>query len=135
MQRFGKRLEELMLQKNVTQKDLAEKLGVSQPMISKYLNGSIPDGAKLIAIAKIFKVSSGYLLGDIDMVMMEPELKYGDGQRTYYQKTIEVLEEKIQDLFNVLDQVEGYNDGLKKIRGTLVKEIEIKKEFIKSIGV
>jgi transcriptional regulator with XRE-family HTH domain len=140
MGRFSKNLKNLMQKQNLTQQELAEKVGVSQVMITKYLNGgSIPRGETLIAIARVFRVSESKLLtGDVESVTVtvnEPNMQYGDSQKTYYQKTIEVLEQKVVDLMNVVESVEHYSDGLKKLRGTLAKEIEIKNDFIKSIGV
>lgn len=140
MSRFSKNLKNLMQKHNLTQQELAEKVGVSQVMIAKYLSGgSTPRGATLIAIAKVFRVSESQLLsGDVESVLLtvnEAAMQYGDNQKTYYQKTIAVLEEKVLDLMNVVESVEHYSEGLKKLRGTLSKEIEIKNDFIKSIGV
>lgn len=141
MSRFSKNLKNLMQKQNLTQQELAEKVGVSQVMIAKYLNGgSTPRGATLIAIAKVFRVSESQLLeGDVGSLLITvndpPAMQYGDNQKTYYQKTIAILEEKVVDLMNVVESVEHYSEGLKKLRGTLSKEIEIKNDFIKSIGV
>lgn len=48
-----------------SQDELAEKLSVSRQSVSKWETGdSIPEPSKLLAIAKIFSVSTDYLLDD-----------------------------------------------------------------------
>lgn len=59
-----KRLRLLREESGLTQKALAERLGVSQQSINKYENHNIePDIASLIAMADCFDVSVDYLIG------------------------------------------------------------------------
>ena len=52
-------------EKGMTQKDLAEQIGVSDKTISKWENNeSLPDTENLIAIAKLFNVSIDFLVGN-----------------------------------------------------------------------
>ena len=61
---FGNTLKTLRLQHNLTQSQLAQKLGVTKSVISAYETGlRMPSYDILIAIAKIFKVTTDYLLG------------------------------------------------------------------------
>lgn len=61
---FGKRLKNLRLKENMTQAQLAAKLGLTKSVISAYENEiRLPSYDILIHIAKIFKVSTDYLLG------------------------------------------------------------------------
>lgn len=56
--KFGKLIAELRLKKNMTQKELAEKLMVSDKTISRWENdGSLPDMEMLHEISKFFKIS------------------------------------------------------------------------------
>lgn len=70
---FGNKLKTLRLQNNLTQIQLAKKLGVTKSVISAYENSlRMPSYDILIAIAKTFKVTTDYLLGlehkqDIDL--------------------------------------------------------------------
>lgn len=58
------RLRELRTEKNLLQKDLAEKLGVDRTTYSKYESGaSEPNYETLLKLADIFDVSIDYLLG------------------------------------------------------------------------
>ena len=56
-------LEELMKRKRLTQKDLAAKLGVSQPAISSWMHGLyMPRANQIKPLAKILGVSVGMLV-------------------------------------------------------------------------
>lgn len=61
---FGDKLKTLRLRKKLTQKELANQLGLTKSVISAYETGlRMPSYDVLIAISKIFKVSTDYLLG------------------------------------------------------------------------
>lgn len=64
---YGQRIKELRKEKNLTQKQLADILGIRQQYISRFereegdLNTSL-----LIQICEFFDVSTDYLLGKVD---------------------------------------------------------------------
>lgn len=61
---FGNVLKILRLKKNMTQAQLAQKLGVTKSVISAYETGlRLPSYDILIHISKIFNVTTDYLLG------------------------------------------------------------------------
>lgn len=61
---FGSTLKTLRLKENMTQAQLAQKLGLTKSVISAYENGlRMPSYDILIHTAKIFDVSTDYLLG------------------------------------------------------------------------
>ncbi len=61
---FGNSLKTLRLRDKMTQAQLAQKLNLTKSVISAYENGlRLPSYDVLIHIAKIFKVSTDYLLG------------------------------------------------------------------------
>ena len=76
---FGITLKTLRTQNNNTQVQLAQKLGLTKSVISAYETGlRLPSYDVLINIAKIFKVSTDYLLGmdnrqEIDLSGLTPE--------------------------------------------------------------
>lgn len=58
------KLKELRLEKGLTQKQVAEQLGISSTCYSGYEQGyREPDLKTLIKICKFFEVSADYLLG------------------------------------------------------------------------
>lgn len=76
---FGYTLKTLRIQGNMTQSQLAERLGLTKSVISAYETGvRMPSYDVLIHIARIFKVSTDYLLGmenkqDIDLSGLTPD--------------------------------------------------------------
>ena len=61
---FGTVLKELRLKSGMTQKELAVKLGVTKSVVSYYeLAERTPSPEVLVKLAKIFNVSTDYLLG------------------------------------------------------------------------
>ena len=61
---FGNTLKKLRLQAGLTQKQLADKMGVTKAVISYYeLQERYPSPEVLIKLASIFHVSTDYLLG------------------------------------------------------------------------
>ncbi len=63
---FSTTLQALRKEKKVTQEQLANFLGVSPQAVSKWENGSYPEGDLLPAIADYFGVSIDYLYGRCD---------------------------------------------------------------------
>ena len=60
---FSSVLQSLRKEAKVTQEDLAQNLGVSAQAVSKWENGSFPEGDLLPRIADFFHVSIDYLYG------------------------------------------------------------------------
>ena len=72
---FGEKLHNLRKIKGMSQEILANELNVSRQAISKWeLNTAYPDTENVIKIAKIFKVSTDYLLLD-EVIKNENENK------------------------------------------------------------
>lgn len=64
---LGQRLKYLRLQKNMTQEQLAEIIGISRSALSMYeLNEREPDIETIVKFADFFQVSTDYLLGRVD---------------------------------------------------------------------
>lgn len=61
---FGNTLKTLRVRNDMTQAQLAQKLGLTKSVISAYETGlRLPSYDVLIHISKIFKVTTDYLLG------------------------------------------------------------------------
>ena len=70
--KVGKRVAELRNINNITQLELAEKLGVTDRAVSKWeTGGGYPDIALLPQIADIFNVSVDYLLRGTPVVIQK----------------------------------------------------------------
>ena len=61
---FGNNLKELRLKHKMTQKELADKLGVTKSVVSYYeLQERSPSPEVLIKLSRVFHVTTDYLLG------------------------------------------------------------------------
>ena len=68
MEIFQQRLKEERLVNGFTQRDMAERLNITQPSYIRYENGKAePSLENLVKIAEIFDVSVDYLLGRADI--------------------------------------------------------------------
>ncbi len=64
---LGDRMQELRIDRNLLQKDLADILNVTVATISHYeSNVHLPDAETLVKIAKCLNASTDYLLGIVD---------------------------------------------------------------------
>lgn len=61
---FVKRVKELIKVNNLTQRDLANDIGVTESTMCKYLSGNrVPGGETLSNLATALKTTTDYLLG------------------------------------------------------------------------
>lgn len=61
---FKDRIKELRISKNLSQQQLADKLGLSQSAVAKWeLGKTEPTASAIIAIAKFFNETTDYILG------------------------------------------------------------------------
>ena len=61
---FKQRLVELRAEKNLSQMQLAQKIGVSQSAVAKWeLGKTEPTASAIIALAKFFNETADYILG------------------------------------------------------------------------
>ena len=73
--KFSKRLKELRLDNDLTQKELGKVIGVGRTTVSEYESGKIvPKQDGLIKIAEYFNVSVDYLTGVTDIATQENHL-------------------------------------------------------------
>ncbi len=91
---FSERVSLLLSQKEISQKELASKAGVTESAMSYYVKGErIPRGEVLSRIAKALSTSTDYLLGN-------------DGKLQYLQRNLGKLDsEQLKKAENVLKSV------------------------------
>lgn len=70
MVEIGKRISDLLETKNMTQRELANLINVTEVTIGRYVNGTRePKGSILSDIARVLEVTTDYLLGrDIETI-------------------------------------------------------------------
>lgn len=88
-EKFGLFVTELRKEKNLTQKDLAEKLYVSDKTVSKWERGQcIPDADKLKLLSDIFNVSIDFLLKPSELDTLTLKAESLENQQRNLEKTI-----------------------------------------------
>lgn len=91
---FVNRLRELLDEKEITQKELSLRIGVSEVTVSRYLSGDRTPRTDVVnSISNFFNVSADYILGNSDI-------------RNPYKE--EVKQEKDIDLW--LSKTDGYKE-------------------------
>ena len=99
---LGTRISDLLKQNGLSQKELAEKIGVTNASTSRYINGErIPKGPVVANIASVLHVEAGYLLG---MVTPEedPELEFYKTQRAIARNAKKWTPKQKADLVNAI---------------------------------
>lgn len=114
---FVKRLVELMENADMTQVELADKIGTTNVTISRYVSGERKPRIEIVAeIAKVFNVSIDYLLG----------LPIGKSKRY-------IENESIIELYKIVNHLGFLNEDhkLSTEQVTLIKKLlEANKDFI-----
>lgn len=84
MNEFGNRVKLMLMLNNMNQKELAEKMGITQASMTRYIKGQRdPRMSDIIKMSEILKISADYLLG----------IKQESGVRDDYYK-IQILLER-----------------------------------------
>ena len=96
---IGQRINTVLAEKNIKQKDLASALGVTDNTISYYVSGKrIPNTEQIIKISKFLNVSSDYLLGLADEPSNDPEINDIKAYTGLTENSIEFLHSLFCDL-------------------------------------
>lgn len=130
---IGNRIKNCRTENQFTQKELANKLGLTPKMVSFYENDErIPPADILVKLASIFKVSTDYLLG-----MVEQKIPYGissySGQNENTGKSIlfwirktGLGDDEIAEMLGISEELlKSYYSGESMPLETLVKLSEI----------
>lgn len=100
MQYFGEKLKALRIKKGITQKNLADNLGLANATISAYeQNSKYPSVEVLIEICSFFNVSADYMLGLSESMELR-KTGLTDSQMRLLRNLIEELED-----YNALKEV------------------------------
>lgn len=99
MKTIGQKIEQELEKINMSQKELADRVNVTEATISRYLSGSrSPRGEILSKIATVLRVTTDYLLGNTDIEnpinSQEPVLNVKDERdiEKALNKTLKMLE-------------------------------------------
>ena len=95
--KVSERIDAVMQRLSLNQKELAERLGVTQPAVSMYLSNRIPPAHILLHLAHLSgKTMEWFLTGDLETTIgniSEPKASYGN--RLMLEKKISLLPKEI----------------------------------------
>ncbi len=78
---LGTRIIEQMNRHGLSQREIADKVGVTEVSMSRYIKGDrVPKGTVIACMARVLCTTSDYLLGN-DMDDSDPEIEYYRTQR------------------------------------------------------
>lgn len=96
--RFKERLNQLLEERGISQKELAQRINVDETAMSRYVNGTrTPRIDILTNIAKEFDVSIEYLIGE-----EEKEYKYGEIKNVICRNVHEMTDSQRMELMEIL---------------------------------
>ena len=99
---LGTRISNLLTQQGLSQRELADKVGVTEVSMSRYIKGDrIPKGPIIANIAKVLHTTSDYLLGH-DQEASDPETEYYHTQRVIARNAGKWTQKQKADLVNAL---------------------------------
>lgn len=104
---LGKRISDLLYQQGLSQRELADKVGVTEVSMSRYISGErTPKGPIIANIAKVLHTTSDYLLGH-ELENNDPETEYYRTQRTIARNAKKWTRKQKADLVNALFEVDS----------------------------
>lgn len=98
---FWQKFEKLCAVKGSKPNPVAAEIGIGSATLTKWKNGTIPNGETLIKVAKYFNVSVDYLLG------LEDDTSICNVYRSMFSdKGIEVLHTMLSGIINIDDEAQ-----------------------------
>ena len=134
---LSQRIKALRTNKEYTQKELAEKLGLTPKMVSFYeLGDRVPPPDVLEKLADIFGVSTDYLLGRSNFVQCpvcynsyDPLNPYDSQEHEEFHKKFVATQEKYGDIPIYMDAYQKRSDSIRVVRNPLLSIEERAKGF------
>lgn len=127
---IGKRILDLLEQKDLTQREFAEKLGITEVSVSRYINDKhVPHSDVAIKMADILETTTDYLLGRTFQ-------KYAEQLQGLQEVRQKQLEELSRGLFANISDEEGQKiietmEGMKKLPP---EDQQLISEIVKRLG-
>lgn len=101
----GTRILELLAIQGLTQRELADMIGITEVSMSRYIRGDrTPKGPTIMKIADALRTSSDFLLGH-EVQGEDPELEYYRTQRAVARNAKKWTAKQKADLVNALFEV------------------------------
>jgi len=104
---LGTRISDLLEQQGLSQRELADRIGVTEVSMSRYIKGErTPKGPIIANIAKVLHTTSDFLLGH-ETEESDPEIEYYRTQRAIARNAKKWTKKQKADLVNALFEIES----------------------------
>ena len=98
MKALGEKIQELLKEKHMTQKELAERSCLSEAAVSHYIKGDrTPNTSSLANIATVLGTTSSFLLGD-----NEEKVTFTETKRILARNAADLTSEEKRQLIEIL---------------------------------
>lgn len=91
IQHVGSRIKELIINSNLSVKEISEKLGISSPNIYRLYERDSVETRYLVKLSEIFNIPISYFFGDVDSRELESEING-------FKRKLELKEEELISL-------------------------------------
>lgn len=106
---IGQRINILLAEKNIKQKELANFLGITENTISYYCKGTrTPNAEQIIKIASFFNVSTDYLLGQTEIKSTNSTIQ----DMCRYIKCDDKVLENLRSIYDCYSEFDEYKDNI-----------------------
>lgn len=105
---FKRRIQELLFENKINQKELAEKIGLTPATLSRNINGLNPPKAEVVlSIAHFFNVSTDYLLGISDIRNPKDDIKIKSDPIYFslYEEVKELTDEQKKEILEIVKKI------------------------------
>lgn len=107
---FGERLKILRKEKNISQEELGNKIGVARTSVANYeTDRNFPTSEVLEKLSDVFNVSIDYLLCKSDIKNIAEEFEFA-----YHKETEGLSDEDIKEALRIYKQIKYGNNEEKK---------------------
>lgn len=100
---FVARLKYLIQREDISQKDLANDVGITESAMSRYMSGErIPHGETLKNLAVALRTNADYLLGNSNIENSQDNLNFDEITEIIARSTKEYSNEEIEKLISII---------------------------------
>jgi transcriptional regulator with XRE-family HTH domain len=133
---IGERLKELRFKRNIKQKDLAKKLGISQAQVARYESyQNRPSFAMVKLMAMVLDTTTEYLLGETEEDKENKEIETLEKKKEDYQSELIELQQGSGKKITADEIQKEFERYTRLLKGSFDEKRELISKFIDKIEI